>query len=185
MNESNQNAELLPCPLCQKPMQVLENGLALCRNLIENPDTYVEWAEGSCMLAVHNTQLPVAVWQALNSPALIPVSTTPAEPSLCPECGAENGYHRTDCLRHPKFKVPEPWVVKLYDGGDGVKGHYCIGRWNPAGYHEFWFKDKFCSAGEVFVGKAVAEAKLQLIAPASPLTLPAEGNTTNIPKETK
>lgn len=46
------------------------------------------------------------------------------------------------------LKVGEPY---LHDGGDGVKGHYCIGRKHPDGYFEFWNKGRWCSAGEVFV----------------------------------
>jgi hypothetical protein len=54
--------------------------------------------------------------------------------------------------------------VRLYNRGDGVRGHYCIGREVLArdglNYHEFWHTNRFCSAGEVFVGEERAKAKL-------------------------
>jgi hypothetical protein len=54
---------------------------------------------------------------------------------------------------------------KLRDRGDGVKGHYCIGRQVNDGdgflYWEFYNKGKWCSAGEVFIGRETAEAKLK------------------------
>lgn len=54
--------------------------------------------------------------------------------------------------------------VRLYDRADGVRGHYCVGREviPPSGlrYHEYWRSGRFCSAGQVYVGKKQAEAKL-------------------------
>lgn len=50
----------------------------------------------------------------------------------------------------------------LHNRGDGVDGHYCIGRLiDPAKpYWEFWNQDKWSSAGEVFVGKEAAQQAL-------------------------
>lgn len=31
-----------------------------------------------------------------------------------------------------------PWCPYLVDRADGCKGHFAIGRWNPAGYQEVW-----------------------------------------------
>lgn len=31
-----------------------------------------------------------------------------------------------------------PWLPYLSDRADGVKGHYALARWNPAGYREVW-----------------------------------------------
>lgn len=45
----------------------------------------------------------------------------------------------------------------LHNRGDGVDGHYCIGRRRKDGFHEFWNEQlqKWCSAGTVFnLGKA-------------------------------
>lgn len=57
--------------------------------------------------------------------------------------------------------------LRLYDRADGVKDHFCVGR-KVTGcgfdYNEFWNKDKFSSAGEVFIGRDAAEAKLREIA---------------------
>lgn len=61
---------------------------------------------------------------------------------------------------------PAPWELRLYDRADGVKGHYCVGRYNPAGYHEFWNEDQFCSAGEVFTDRAMALLKARELSPA-------------------
>lgn len=63
---------------------------------------------------------------------------------------------------------PEPTHPHLYDGADGVCGHYCIGRWNAEGqYNEFWVEDRnrWASAGTVYVGKERAEAKLSQLTP--------------------
>lgn len=30
------------------------------------------------------------------------------------------------------------WLPYLSDSADGVKGHYALARWNPAGYREVW-----------------------------------------------
>ena len=52
--------------------------------------------------------------------------------------------------------------AKLLDRGDGVKGHYCIGR-QTGDYMEFW-NDKevrWCSAGTVYKKKVLAEDKLR------------------------
>lgn len=35
-------------------------------------------------------------------------------------------------------EVRTPWLPYLSDMADGVKGHYAIARWNPAGYREVW-----------------------------------------------
>lgn len=53
------------------------------------------------------------------------------------------------------------YVVRLYDGADGVRGHYCIGRLHPNGYNEWWNKYHFCGAGELFDTK---EKALQALA---------------------
>jgi hypothetical protein len=52
--------------------------------------------------------------------------------------------------------------MKLLDRADGVKGHYCIGRkMEPKSiYWEFYNKGKWCSAGDVFVGKDMAKKKM-------------------------
>lgn len=56
------------------------------------------------------------------------------------------------------------WPV-IVDRGDGVKGHYCIGRLVKPGepYWEYWNKGEWGSAGEVFIGREVAEAQLEAV----------------------
>jgi hypothetical protein len=53
----------------------------------------------------------------------------------------------------------------LVDRGDGVKGHYCIGRKiNPhESFWEFWNSGQWLSAGQVFVGRDVAQSELDRI----------------------
>jgi hypothetical protein len=51
--------------------------------------------------------------------------------------------------------------MQLCDRADGVEGHYCIGR--PIGdsiYWEYYNEGKWCSAGEVFIGRDRAEKML-------------------------
>lgn len=62
-----------------------------------------------------------------------------------------------------------PWEIRLYDRPDGVKDHYCIGRYNAAGYHEWWNKNKFCDAGQLYIGKEAANAELKKFIPTSAL----------------
>jgi len=38
----------------------------------------------------------------------------------CSECGAENGYHRTACLRHPKFAVPATGATTEHEEADTI-----------------------------------------------------------------
>lgn len=39
----------------------------------------------------------------------------------------------------------------IVDRGDGVKGHYCIGRWNTKGrFNEYYNNGRWVSAGELF-----------------------------------
>ena len=49
-------------------------------------------------------------------------------------------------------------MVGIIDKGDGVAGHVCIGRINNVNstdqFMEYWNKNKFCSAGEVFTTPA-------------------------------
>lgn len=53
----------------------------------------------------------------------------------------------------------------LTDRGDGVKGHYCIGRLIKPGepYWEYWNKGQWSSAGEVFIGNEAAQAQLEAV----------------------
>lgn len=51
--------------------------------------------------------------------------------------------------------------MRLCDRADGVKDHFCIGR--PVGdsiYFEYYNDGKWCSAGEVFIGRDRAEKML-------------------------
>ena len=51
--------------------------------------------------------------------------------------------------------------MQLCDRADGVKDHFCIGR--PIGdsiYFEYYNDGKWCSAGEVFIGRDRAEKML-------------------------
>lgn len=50
----------------------------------------------------------------------------------------------------------------LIDRGDGVAGHFCIGRLCKPGqpYWEFWNKGQWVSAGEVFIGREAAQKQL-------------------------
>lgn len=50
--------------------------------------------------------------------------------------------------------------LRLYDRADGVKDHFCVGRKRADGVHEFWNHGRFLSAGQVFVGRELAESKL-------------------------
>lgn len=61
--------------------------------------------------------------------------------------------------------LPRGYWPTLIDRGDGVKGHYCIGRLiNPSeSCWEFWNHGKWLSAGQVFIGQEVALATLNHI----------------------
>lgn len=50
--------------------------------------------------------------------------------------------------------------IKMYlcNYADGAEGHFCIGRSvYESNYWEYYNKGKWCSAGEVFIGKTLAE----------------------------
>lgn len=57
---------------------------------------------------------------------------------------------------------PAGYWPTLVDHGDGVKGHYCIGRKMDMDkpYWEFWNKGAWVSAGEVFIGRQIAQKAL-------------------------
>ena len=60
--------------------------------------------------------------------------------------------------------------AKLIDCGDGVRGHFCIGKPTEKGsiYWHFWNDNHngggWCSAGSVYVGRDAAKAKLRELA---------------------
>jgi len=53
--------------------------------------------------------------------------------------------------------------MKLVDHADGCKGHYCISRpmKDDDRYIEYYNKGEWSSFGEVFIGKQLANKKLQ------------------------
>lgn len=53
---------VIRCPMCDEPIEVLMNGLAHCVNLIKDFKTIEEWRDRSCLLAQHNISLPNLVW---------------------------------------------------------------------------------------------------------------------------
>jgi hypothetical protein len=61
-------------------------------------------------------------------------------------------------------------ALSLLDRGDGVKGHFCIGKPMERGsiYWHFWNDDHngggWCSAGSVYVGRRAARTKLREVA---------------------
>ena len=62
----------------------------------------------------------------------------------------------------PVHGVVMPYLI---DRGDGVRGHFCIGRCANGVYSEFWNDGHgWCSAGTVYVGREAAEAKLKEVA---------------------
>lgn len=58
-------------------------------------------------------------------------------------------------------------LPRIIDYGDGVKGHFCIGKPIKPGsiFGHFWNDEckggSWCSAGSVYVGRAAAETKLR------------------------
>jgi hypothetical protein len=66
--------------------------------------------------------------------------------------------------------LPRGYWPTLVDHGDGVRGHYCIGRLiSPdKSYWEFWNHGKWLSAGQVFIGRDVALATLNKIRATAP-----------------
>lgn len=58
-------------------------------------------------------------------------------------------------------KLAEADSLRLFDRADGVRGHFCIGRRRSDGCCEYWNRDGFYSAGEVFTGEKSAKAKLR------------------------
>jgi len=55
--------------------------------------------------------------------------------------------------------------MKLFDQADGVKGHFCIGRYKKieGGFWEFYNNGEWLSAGEVFIGRENANKTLKKI----------------------
>lgn len=53
-----------------------------------------------------------------------------------------NFLEKMECVESQAYPMSwtgrTPWIPYLVDRADGVKGHYAIGRWNPAGYQEVW-----------------------------------------------
>jgi len=71
----------------------------------------------------------------------------------------------TPAVESVESALPDGYWPGLLDRGDGVKGHYCIGRLIRIDeiYWEFWNHGKWASAGQVFVGKEAAmEAMAQV-----------------------
>jgi hypothetical protein len=53
-------------------------------------------------------------------------------------------------------------MPRLINRGDGVNGHFCIGRSKDGVFYEFWSdREGWCSAGMVYIGQEAAEAKLK------------------------
>lgn len=81
-------------------------------------------------------------------------------------CGDCNANISGEC---PEETIKEAWNTRtqsgdgggidvlrdaiIINGGDGVNGHYCIGRKHADGYWEFYNKGKWLSAGQVFYEK--------------------------------
>ena len=60
--------------------------------------------------------------------------------------------HRLKELNDVPLKpTREPFLPYLSDRADGVKGHFAISRWNPAGYREVWNipQQRWASASDV------------------------------------
>ena len=72
-------------------------------------------------------------------------------------------------------ELPRGYWPTLLDRGDGVKGHFCIGRLiKPAEiYWEFWNGGQWRGAGEVFVGREAAQRQLDLIRASAAATPPS------------
>ena len=70
--------------------------------------------------------------------------------------------------------------VKLLDRGDGVRGHFCIGKPMEKGsiYWHFWNDNHngggWCSAGSVYIGRDAAKTKLREIAANDRISDPAK-----------
>jgi hypothetical protein len=66
-----QGVELLPCPLCKQPLEVMLNGRAVCRNAGSRQSPH-----DGCLLWLENAQLHVETWQALHTIASRPAGET-------------------------------------------------------------------------------------------------------------
>lgn len=121
-------------------------GLNLLRQLVSGGNALRQLNVFWCNYAEHDAGCKCfweqcEVWAKQDAAASLP-----SGPSPPPE--QEHGYWPT-----------------LVDRGDGVKGHYCIGRLVKPGepYWEYWSKGEWSSAGEVFIGREAAEAQLESI----------------------
>lgn len=81
------------------------------------------------------------------------------------KCSGETKHERLvryiKCYKEIVFNSKNLSRMQLCNRADGVDGHYCIGR--PIGdsiYFEYYNDGKWCSAGEVFVGRDRAEKML-------------------------
>lgn len=77
---------------------------------------------------------------------------------------AENA-HRELADATPEAEIDGPGEPEIIDRADGVRGHFAIGRKLNArakiSIWEFWSKNRWCSAGEVFYSRTAAERVLQ------------------------
>jgi len=59
---SSTTDDVIPCPLCKQPLEMLLNGRALCRNAGDRQS-----AASGCLLWLENAQLHIETWQALHA----------------------------------------------------------------------------------------------------------------------
>lgn len=81
------------------------------------------------------------------------------------KCSGENKHERLvryiKCYKEIVEKERNNSGMQLCNRADGVDGHYCIGRRiDNSIYFEYYNDGKWCSAGEVFIGRDRAEKML-------------------------
>jgi len=128
----------------------LERELAVCYEHIQRDDK--EILSLHARLAAHRPPIAALVPAEPTYEMKVAGSEEGVRQEAAGERDAELIYRAMVAAAPPSpLAAPQVGVPYLHNGGDGVDGHYCIGRKHQGGYLEFWNKGKWCSAGEVFL----------------------------------
>jgi hypothetical protein len=147
--KARQIAELFatPSPEAREPAPEQGEVGVKCRHDSQRCSTYVECAANGCK---HAEQKPEAAssdaiteaWDKVREEARSVSGGRFGLGNLLSAVDAYATLVAAAAPAEPKAQAqaaePVPWLPYLSDRADGVRGHYAIARWNPAGYREVW-----------------------------------------------